>query len=102
MAVRIDKESLLRIHRQNAAAYNQQHATQVIDALGGINNVISMILSSTDIQLDEEQLITLHQIINSKTNICQIDAINMENKNGHIHPEWSYDFKRNNTYLQHI
>lgn len=65
----INKEALLRAHRQNLSTYDQQHTEQMIDILGGMNNVLTMILSSTDVSLDQQQLSKLHKIINSRTKI---------------------------------
>ena len=99
----ISKEKLLNAHERNGINNSTEYITNLVDALGGIKNVLTMILSSQDIQLNNEQLIKLNEIINSKTVISQTNVTNIRNAedfhNGEPE-EWTYYFDRSNTYLQ--
>ena len=66
-AIRITKKQLLHTYKTNDMNSTTKYQDdEVINALGGVQNVLMMILSSEDIQLDNQQLIKIDQIINSK------------------------------------
>ena len=79
------------------------HSNDVIDILGGLPNVLTMILSSDDIQLNEQQLIQLENITNniSRPSIANQNIIRQVPEN-ESPEEWAYCFDRNNTYLHYL
>ena len=77
-----------------------QSIMQIVDALGGVQNILTMILSSNDIKLTEDQIAKLDNIINTQHRIStsQTDAENVDNNN----PEWTYTFDTHDTKLHDV
>ena len=97
----INKEALLNVLTQNAFINDQRHDTNIIAALGGMKNILTMILSSKDIELNRNQLIELDKIFNTRNQISRSNITRSENQNAN-HPEWTHNFNTKNTYLHHI
>ena len=97
----VDRESLLNAFMDNDTNNTDQTVIEIVNALGGMQNVLTMMLSSSDIHIDEHQMISLHKIITSKQPIQQTDILYTED-NDPLHPELTYNFNTADTYLHVI
>ena len=104
---RITKESLLHVHQNNNTDNIDEHKNELIGALGGLDNILTMILSSNDTTLSHQQLTQIERIINPNNTLVSEQEDNDsiianrlkqvdENQNP---PQWVYCFNSNNTYL---
>ena len=98
----VDKERLLQAYKDNDARDTDKFNSYLIEAVGGMENILTLILSSDDITLNDDQLMSLHEIIYAQNKIKpeHTDIVNIEN--GDNHPKWSYTFETNNTYLHSL
>eukprot|EP01083_Nonionella_stella_P160806 525952_1 len=102
----ISKELLRNLHRRRLinGQTNSVHQEAIIDALGGIDNILQHLLTSNAI-LDEQQLDFLHHIIaNTSHNKQQTTTINavsqpQEDKAHITIPAFTYTFKDEDSFL---
>eukprot|EP01083_Nonionella_stella_P160805 525950_1 len=102
----ISKELLRNLHRRRLinGQTNSVHQEAIIDALGGIDNILQHLLTSNAI-LDEQQLDSLHHIIaNTSHNKQQTTTINavsqpQEDKAHITIPAFTYTFKDEDSFL---
>ena len=104
---RITKDELFRIHQQTIHnGYDHKDKTeQIVIALGGIDNVLSLLLSANATNLTDCQLMNIHEIIECKSvsKDCQdgwcmcISRLFTKKP-----PKTTYYFSTTNTYLHSI
>ena len=101
----LSKGKLLQAHIASGSSNTTNYCNdELINALGGIRNVLTMILSSEDIKLNDQQLVKINQIINAAAS-SQSDAIQSDIEQIHESEsaqEWTYCFDKTNTYLHGI
>ena len=107
----LSKSQLLLIHQQQCEEYNDGYNNENVDELlqvfGGINNVLTMLLSSNN-EINEQQLSQIHQLItqnNSQCNetlIAHNDSNTIEIRENEESPEWRYCFSTTNTYIHSL
>ena len=63
-----DKSILLNIHQQQLKYIdnNNDKTNELVNILGGIDNILKLILSSNDIELHNDQLHQIHDLIKDK------------------------------------
>ena len=99
----ITKDGLLSVHERINANIINNHKDDVINALGGLDNVLTMILSSNDTQLSNQQLTQINEILTQLQDINYINNNNIQQIDEDDNPqEWAYIFDRNNTFLNQL
>ena len=84
----IDRESIINTYRNNSMKDSNEFNVEIINALGGMENLLTMILSidAHDTQLSNDQLIKLSKIIHEKSSISQQSMVEDDNEK---HPDAS-------------
>ena len=90
----MDKSILLQIHQKQIKenVKNEDKTEEIVQILGGIDNVLTLLLSSNDINISNDKLSQIHNTITSN----QYNSIKNKEK------QLTYYFYANNTYLHSI
>eukprot|EP01084_Bolivina_argentea_P264391 447844_1 len=97
----ITKEQLYNNHQQqlqNQSYNNTCRTAEIVNIFGGIDNVLSVLLSSSGAELSNNQLIQINDILMD-------DSINVPDINEEINrkeiqnKDWAYNFSTHNTFL---
>ena len=95
----VSKQNILQIHEERSRKdnYNNDHQhRELSNILGGIDNILMMVLSSDNVELNNHQLSQLHQRLISKQIIKESNA-NGQEIQGQI--EYTHCFIQSNTFL---
>ena len=102
----ITKTRLLNIHQNKLRTgnYNIDHKQDlIIEAFGGIENTLSVVLSLEDFELNQYQLQQIHDTITIDDKIASTLNTKQRNKDlEDFNPRFTFSFQRNNTYLHKI
>eukprot|EP01084_Bolivina_argentea_P260621 440179_1 len=98
----ITKQTLSANHKQKMenGDNNDNKEKELVNILGGIDNILTLLLSSVDVKFDGEQLIQINKIINNNNKIV-VENIN-EICSNDVPEEWTYYFLKNDTYIHSI
>ena len=99
------KQDLFDTYTASGPLDSNEDCNELTEALGGAHNILTMILRSQDIQLNDHQLIKIHNIIKTKTKILPANVTQNDMKQIHedeCPQEWTYCFDKDNTYLHTI
>ena len=84
----MDQTELLKIHRLNND--NKHNANAIVDTLGGIDNILEMVLSS-NIKLKQQTMNEIHEIITNNEEECNFGKSNLDK-------ELTYTFYATDTF----
>eukprot|EP01084_Bolivina_argentea_P292786 503440_1 len=104
VASNVTKSQLLDIHQQKIQ-HNGDYSEQkdnLLNILGGIENVITLLLSSNDTEIKKYQLEQIYEAISDDCTSC-IDTDQVkEVKQSDSPPEWTYVFRSHTTFLHSL